>query len=78
MFSRETIMNLTHVISCKDQEIRELNKKLKDFDSVVNERNDLREICKQFEQHNEENKISGRKLFTELLRKYEIQTIMKL
>jgi len=74
MLSGESIMELKQVISYKDEQICELNKKLKDFDSVVYERNDLREIYKQFEQYNEENKIGGRKLFTELLAKYEIQT----
>jgi len=74
MSSEETIMELKQVISNKDEQICELNKKLEDFDSVVHERNDLREIYKQFEQHNENSKIGGRKLFTELLTKYEIQT----
>lgn len=74
MLSGETIMELKQVISNKDEQICELNKKLKDFDSVVYERNDLREIYKQFEQHCEKSKIDGRKLFTELLTKYEIQT----
>jgi len=74
MISGETIIELKKVISNKDEQICELNKKLEDFDSVVYERNDLREIYKQFEQHYEKSKIDGRKLFTELLTKYEIQT----
>ncbi|CAI6350438.1 unnamed protein product [Macrosiphum euphorbiae] len=67
-------MELKQVISNKDEQIQELNKKLEDFDSVVYERNDLREIYKDFEQHNEKSKTDGRKLFTELLTKYELQT----
>jgi len=74
MFSCETIKELKQVIADKDEQICKLNKKLEHFDAVVNERNDLREIYKEFEWYSEQNKNEGRILFNELLKKYEIQT----
>lgn len=77
MFSCETIKELKQlkqVIADKDEQICKLNKKLENFDAVVNERNDLREIYKEFEWYSEQNKNKGRLLFNELLKKYEIQT----
>lgn len=74
MCSSETIKELKQIITDKDEQICILNKKLENFDSLVNERDHLREIYKDFECYDAQYRNENRQLFKVLLEKYEIQT----
>jgi len=74
MNSGEIVKELELVITYQNEHIRELNIKLENFDSVVRERDDLRELYKQFGQNDMEMKIQSREVFEDLLSKYELQT----
>lgn len=74
MYSEDTTKELKEIISCQEEKISKLNKKLEEFDSVVSERNKLREIYKQFEQSNEHNINSHKKAFAELSATCDEQT----
>jgi len=74
MCSGETTQELKEVISCQKEKITNLTKKLEEFNTVVSERNNLREIYKQIEQNNENKDNGHRKLFTDLLATFQLQT----
>jgi len=74
MYSEDTTNELKETISCQKEKICELNQKLEDFDSVVSERNKLREIYKQFEKSNENTINSHKKAFAELSATCDQQT----
>lgn len=68
------MQDLEDVIAYQKEYICHINKKLEDFESVVRERDDLRELYKQFGKNNDEMKIQSRQVFEDLLSSYEIQT----
>ncbi|XP_015370883.1 PREDICTED: keratin, type I cuticular Ha1 [Diuraphis noxia] len=73
MYLDDPTQELKGIISSQSEKICKLNKKLQEFDSVVSERNELREIYKEFEQSNEECTNGHKKAFAELSAKCEEQ-----
>lgn len=74
MYPDDTMEELKEIISCQKEKICKLNKKLEEFDSVVSDRNNLRELYKQFEESNEKNMKDHKKAFAELSDKCDQQT----
>jgi len=72
--SEDTTQELKEIISCQEDKISKLNKKLEEFDSVVSERNKLREIYKQFEKSHEDSINAHKKAFCELSATCDEQT----
>lgn len=75
MYSEDTTQELQEIVSYQKEKICKLKKKLVEFDLVVSERNDLKNIYNQFEQSNEDsNNESCKKSFNKLLAKCNIQS----
>lgn len=51
-----------------------MKKKLDSYDVIVSERNDLQELCNEFQKWRENNKKEQSKMFTDLLSTFDIQS----
>ncbi|CAI6353376.1 unnamed protein product [Macrosiphum euphorbiae] len=74
MCSTEDPTELKKIIFCQEDTICKLNRRLEEFDSVVCERNKLREIYKQCEKNHEDSINAYKKAFCELSAKCDEQT----
>jgi hypothetical protein len=72
--SEDKTQKLKDIISCQEEKISKLNKKLEENEALVSERNELKKICKQFEQNKEDSYNAHKKSFNELSATCNVQS----
>lgn len=73
-FEDESARDSNEIICHLKEEICVLKKKLESYDELVAERNDLRNLCKQFEEWNEKNEREHQKVLDEMLNTLDERT----
>lgn len=66
--------DINHILTCKNEEICMLKRRLEKYDELADERNCLRNMINELEQCKKQSDCDNKKMFQELLTKFDAQS----